>query len=308
MEHSLAEAVVEFFDLFGATEALLAVGVALLAAITRPWRVVSRRGGADLGSVRTSPAPPKRFPSLLELHERLYLWIAGRHPARRIWHFQWLSVKDLYRDLREILPTLRGRMLDVGCLGKPYAQWLTNAEAHIGIDITPGPAVDCVIRDSQPWPLKSNSFQSVLCSQVLQVARDVPHLVNEIHRVLEVGGIAVIAAPWCYNDMTADRGRSAYKDYWRHSFHGLQALFADRFEIVEARRQGGIGSTVGVMVLNWMQLSMGQGRVSQLLMTMLLPVWLLFCLLVNVVGWLLDSVDRTDVFYHNVLLIVRKVN
>jgi hypothetical protein len=143
---------------------------------------------------------------------------------------------------------------------------------------------------------------------VLQVARDVPHLVNEIHRVLEVGGIAVIAAPWCYNDMTADRGRSAYKDYWRHSFHGLQALFADRFEIVEARRQGGIGSTVGVMVLNWMQLSMGQGRVSQLLMTMLLPVWLLFCLLVNVVGWLLDSVDRTDVFYHNVLLIVRKVN
>jgi SAM-dependent methyltransferase len=248
----------------------------------------------------------KRIPSLLEVHDRLYLRIAGVHPARRIWHWQWLSVKDIYKDFREILPTRRGRTLDVGCLGKPYAGWLVNVDAHVGIDVTPGKAVDYVIRDSQPWPLESSSFQSVLCSQALEVVRNVPHLVNEIHRVLEVGGIAVVAAPWCYNDLTPDRGRSADKDYWRFSLHGLQRLFADRFEIIEARRQGGIGSTLGLLFLNWIHVSTAAHRVSRLMMAVLLPVRLFACLMVNLVGWFLDKVDRTDVFYHNVLLVVRK--
>jgi SAM-dependent methyltransferase len=307
MDLSLVESLGEYFTLFETPGgSLVAIALAILAAVARPWQVLYRPRGVFLSPDRTWAPARKGIGSLSEAHQRLYRWIAGVHPARRLWHWQWLSVKDLYKDFRHILPTLRGRTLDVGCFGKPYARWLTNVDVHVGIDVTPGPAVDYVIRDGQPWPLESSSFQSVLCTQVLQVARDVPHLVNEIDRVLEAGGIAVVTTPWCYNDMTADRGRSAYKDYWRHSFHGVQDLFDDRFEIIEARRQGGVGSTTGVMFLNWIHLSMAQGAVSQAIMALLLPVWLLVCLVVNLVGWFLDRVDRTDVFYTNVLLVVRK--
>ncbi len=38
----------------------------------------------------------------------------------------------------------------------------------------------------------------------------------------------------------------------------------------------------------------------------LLPVWLAFSLLVNVIGWLLEKIDGTDAFYGNVLIIARK--
>src|SRR5262245_21603834 len=123
-------------------------------------------------------------------YDRLYHRLAGTHPNRRVWHSQWLSVKDLYRDLRDILPRLQGRVLDVGGFGKPYAAWLTGATSHVGIDVMPGPKVDYVVHDGEPWPFESDSFQSALCTQVLQVAKNQSHLIKELKRVLVVGGTA----------------------------------------------------------------------------------------------------------------------
>jgi SAM-dependent methyltransferase len=303
-------AVVEFIELleFPLQTALLAVAIALsiIAAFVRPWQIIYRRNGAH-SIVGVGIARPSRNAlGLRDVHGHVYKWIAGSHPQRRIWHSQWLSVKDLYRDLRRILPTLRGRLVDVGCLAKPYARWLTAVDAHVGLDISPSDTVDHVIRDGEPWPLESNAFQSVLCTQVLQVVKDLPHLVNEIDRVLDVGGIAVITAPFLYNDMTMKVGDRTDHDYWRHSFQGVQELFANRFDIIEARRQGGFGSTSGVMLLNWVHKSMSHSRTTEVMLLALLPVWLLVCLAVNAVGCLLDRLDRTEAFYHNVLLVLQK--
>src|SRR5437660_11977884 len=74
-------------------------------------------------------------------YDRIIAWLCGR-PRLYPWHFQWLAVRDLYRDLRHLLPTLAGRVLDVGCGEKPYAQWLTSAHEHVGLDVYAGPAVD----------------------------------------------------------------------------------------------------------------------------------------------------------------------
>jgi SAM-dependent methyltransferase len=287
----------------GATVVGLFVTVGFLAAVVAPWREAYRR--ASVGTERRARAlryVESELRQLLQWHSRLYVWIAGEHPHRRIWHSQWLSVKDLYSDFRRILPTLRGRLLDVGCRGKPYAPWLTNVNVHVGVDVMPGDSVDLVIRDGESWPLPSATFQSLLCSQVLQVVHNVPHLVNEVHRVLEPGGIAVLAVPFCYSDMSDEHDR----DFWRHSFHGIRDVFGDRFEVVEARRQGGFGSSAGFMILSWVRISMDQKLETRLLMALLLPVWIPVCLAVNVLGWLFDKVDRTGVFYHNVLLVLRK--
>jgi hypothetical protein len=61
-----------------------------------------------------------------------------------------------------------------------------------------------------------------------------------------------------------------------------------------------------VLVLNWIHVSLSRLLFTRLLLVLLLPAWLAFCLFVNIMGWLFDKVDRTNAFFHNVLVIVRK--
>jgi SAM-dependent methyltransferase len=305
-EAAVAE-IVEFWpEWLDAGLALFTPALAFLASGIRLWRSAWYAGPRDHLGENLRAAIRREVLHIIALHDRFYDWIAGTHPYRRPWHRQWLSVKDVYRDLRSILPTLEGELLDVGCMGKPYARWMSRIQSHVGIDVVPGPTVDCIIRDGEPWSLESGRFQCVLCTQVMQVVKNRPHLVDELSRVLACDGIAVIAAPFCCNDMSTPRDDGVYKDYCRYSYYGLCEIFERRFTIVDIRRQGGFGSTVGVLVLNWIHVSLSRRLFTRLLLVPLLPAWLAFCLFVNIMGWLFDKLDRTNAFYHNVLLIVRK--
>ena len=241
-------------------------------------------------------------------HARFYNWVCGVHPHRRPWHYQWLSVKDLYRDLREVLPTMDGPLVDVGCMAKPYGVWMHRVDKHIGIDVTPGVAVDHVVRDGETWPLAAGSCRSALCTQVLQMAKEPSHLLDEMSRVVVADGTIVVATPFCYNDMTFRDGDAIYKDYWRHTFYGVESLVAPRFTIVDIKRQGGIGSTAGVMMLNWIRIQFSRRTITELVFVMLTPLWIPLCLFVNMFGWLLDRIDTTGAFYHNVLVVMKNAS
>jgi SAM-dependent methyltransferase len=244
-----------------------------------------------------------------QTYSRLYEQICGKHPHRRPWHYRWLSVKDMYRDLARLLPTLQGEVLDVGCLGKPYAVWLRGADSHVGIDVTPGPTVDYVIQEGKPWPLESGRFESAICTQVMQVVEDPSHLVDELHRVLAPGGVAIVTLPFSYHDMSLPRpDGDVYRDYWRHSLYGAETLLSTRFEVVEIIRQGGIGSTLGAMALGWIRMSAARRPSSNIIFAAMLPLWVPFCLGVNLVGYVFDRLDATNAFYHNVLIVLRKAH
>jgi len=244
--------------------------------------------------------------SVFEIHHKLYSRLCGVHPRRFFWHSQWLSVKDLYRDLKRVLPNLTDRVLDVGCRDKPYAMWLTRAREHVGIDIVPGPMVDHLITEGHPWPLADESFRAVICTQVLMHSRDVAAILNQIDRVLCTGGSVVITVPFCYNDLSCIFGSVQVPDYWRFSAHGAAAVLPANYEVVELRKQGGVGSTLGVLLLNWLHSTMASSRIGQILFVIITPLWIVFSAMVNLVGLILDKIDRTGCFYHNVLLVARK--
>lgn len=229
-------------------------------------------------------------------YDRVYGAIAGQAPHIRFWHFQWLAVAGLYADLRRELNLLDGRVLDVGCGEKPYRPWVRNASAYVGIDISPGPEVDVLIDPDRTWPLESASFDSVLCTQVLEHVADLSLTVDEIARVLKPGGRLVVTIPFAYNE------HGAPHDYRRLSRHGLAKIFAPDYETLEIRTQGGVGSTVGTLALNWADASLDRSRATRLLKVGMLPVWIAVCALVNAGGWAVDHVDRTHAFYGNVLL------
>ena len=234
------------------------------------------------------------------LFHKLYVAVAGRHPDMRPWHFQWLAAQPLYAQLGPVLASLSGDVLDVGCGYKPYRSWIPGAARYFGIDVFDGPEVDAVIEPGEPWPVRDAEFDVVLCTQVLEHVGDLELTVNELIRAVKPGGTVVISVPFMFGEHNSPH------DYRRFSRHGIRRLFEDRLEIVEITPQGALGSSVGAIVLGWTYDALPRGGIRALAIAPLLPLWLLLCLVTNVLGLLVDRVDRTGLYYGNVLVHARR--
>lgn len=232
-------------------------------------------------------------------YRRVYESVCGKHPNLRPWHFQWLDAFHLYRQLRQLLPTLEGRILDVGCGNKPYRNWFGHTSEYVGLDVLPGPEVDVVVPSDGAWPLPDEYFDALLASQVLEHVEHLEHTLGEMNRVLKRGGVMVMSFPFLYNE------HGAPFDFQRLTAYRAVKLFPD-FEVLCLKRQGGIGSTLTILLLNWMEQSMNGSFITRLLKAVVLPVWVPFTFGLNVAGLLVDGIDRTDAFYSNVLIVVRK--
>lgn len=237
-----------------------------------------------------------------QAYQRLYETLCGRHPSVRSWHFQWLALHPLYRDLRQVLPTLEGTVLDVGCGDKPYASWLSDrCTAHIGLDVVSGPKVDHVIREGERWPLDDESCDAVLCTQVLEHARDLDNVLREITRVLRRQGTVVATVPFLFGV------HGAPQDYRRFTDAGLQMLFPpSSYQILQVSREGAVGSTIGILALHWVDAALDQTRKTRIVKALILPLFLVTCWIVNMLCVIVDALDRTQTSYGNVLVIARR--
>lgn len=233
-------------------------------------------------------------------YHALYGLLVGTQPDLRVWHFQWLSGKALYPSMRRVLASVSGDVLDVGCGDKPFERWLTGADSHFGIDISPGHKVDAVIRPGERWPVADNAFDVVLCTQVLEHVADLKITHTELVRAIKPGGRLIVTIPFMYSE------HGTPHDYRRFSRYGLERLFAEDLEVVEVHRLGGLGSSLGTVFLNWVQVVLTSSPILRMALVALLPFWLGLSVTVNVAGLVLDHVDRTGLFYGHVLLIATK--
>lgn len=232
---------------------------------------------------------------------QVYESLCGKHPFMRPWHFQWLAGRDLYIDLRRVLKPIGGRILDVGCGDKPYSSWFGgDVQEYVGIDVYSGPKVDITIEPGKPWPLVDGQFDVVFSTQVLEHVAETSSVLGEIHRALKPGGTLVLSVPFIYNQ------HGAPHDYRRLSVFGVRQLFQDDYEILQVKSEGGVGSTVGLLILNWLIHSLGRNSATRLLKGVFLPVIILLSALVNGIGFVFDKLDRTDSYYSNVLLVAVK--
>lgn len=73
---------------------------------------------------------------------------------------------------------------------------IANGWNYLGIDMEPGENVDLVLADGYDWKeIVDNSFDVVLCSQVMEHARYPWRLAQEMARVLRPRGVALLIAP-----------------------------------------------------------------------------------------------------------------
>lgn len=232
-----------------------------------------------------------------QLYQQVYDRICGSHPGYYPWHFQWLFLRSALKWQRLQMAEMKGRVLDVGCGGKPYATWLSpGVTEYLGIDVEAGEAVDVVVASDRPWPFQPDCFDAVLCTQVLEHVPDRAMLIAEISRVLKPGGRLVLTVPFLY----PEHGQPF--DFARFTQAQIRDFFAPDFEIIDLQAAGGAGTVIATLLLTWIENAMNGSIASRMIKGVILPAWILFSFAVNLLGLVMDSLDRTGTHYANVCL------
>jgi len=130
------------------------------------------------------------------------------------------------------------RILDAGCGEK-------KMKGAIGIDRKMTSCVDiCCNLDSFPYPFKDNSFDLIVCRDVIEHLYNTIKVIEEFYRIINPGGILVLLYPhYTYSVAYANPG------HVRH----FSALTFDRFEpyFKVCRRVVSLGKGIR----NWLGLS-----------------------------------------------------
>lgn len=161
-------------------------------------------------------------------------------------NINYLVYLSFHRDLQNAINNYaKGKLLDIGCGNKPYEIWCKNyVSEYIGCDIVQSSAnrVD-VICPANYIPLESNSFDTILSTQVIEHVEDHQGLVNEAYRLLRPNGYFILSGPMYWN-----LHEEPY-DFFRFTKHGFKYIIEKAgFEVCEIKSNGGAWATLGQVI------------------------------------------------------------
>lgn len=146
----------------------------------------------------------------------------------------YLARRGLYQAIAGMAPGLEGRLLDVGCGRKPY-QSLFRANEYVGLEIdTPENRAHKqadYFYDGNNLPFPDQSFDGVICNQVLEHVFTPDRFLGEIKRVLKPRGRLLLTVPFVWDE------HEQPWDFARYSSFGLKHLLEKNgFDVIEQRK------------------------------------------------------------------------
>jgi ubiquinone/menaquinone biosynthesis C-methylase UbiE len=152
---------------------------------------------------------------------------------------RWLA--DEARRAHEALGSYR--LLDVGCGEKPYAPlFAPYVTEHVGVDTVENPHAE-LRGPIEDLPVDDESFDVVLCAQVLEHCDDSVAAARELHRVTRRGGRV----------LASTHGAMVYHpapvDHWRWTHTGLERLFASGGDWTSVSVVPAAGTTASLAML-----------------------------------------------------------
>ena len=168
-----------------------------------------------------------------------------------------LHYRSLFSDLQKASTHANGRLIDIGCGNKPYeGMFAGRISEYVGCDVVQSSEsrVD-VICEATAIPLPNATFDTVLCSQVIEHVADHRGLLREAFRLLRNGGVLILSGPmyWPLHEEPYD--------FFRFTEHGLRYLLSDvGFEVDLLQSNGGKWATCGQVLVHTIQASRRANR------------------------------------------------
>jgi len=210
--------------------------------------------------------------------------------------------RNLASAISEFSSNIHGHLLDVGCGTKPY-RLLFDVKSYRGLDIDSPSVRDRGIADDlyegTNFPYQSETFDSVLCNQVLEHVFNPDEFLSEIKRVLRPGGKLLLTVPFVW-----DEHEQPY-DYARYSSFGLRALLEKQGFRVVFHEKLGADPSVLFQLLNAYLFKVTQGFPRS--MVLLFTVTVMAS--VNLLGLIAQALlpRNPDLYLDHVILVEKPV-
>lgn len=159
--------------------------------------------------------------------------------------------RGLYKEISRIAPKVVGDILDFGCGQKPYETCFVNASTYTGVDILVSghnhldSKVD-IFYDGKILPFPDNSFDSIVCFEVLEHIFNPEEVLCEISRVLKPGGTFLATVPFIWEE------HEVPYDFARYTSYGLvHILKKNGYKILELLKTTTSILAIGQLLVNY---------------------------------------------------------
>lgn len=193
---------------------------------------------------------------------------------------------------------LSGRMIDIGCGTKPYKDMLAPyVTEHIGVDheetFHDKFNID-LFGTAYKIPAENESFDSAICTAVLEHLEEPELALEECYRVLKKSSYAIYSVPFIWHLHEEPR------DFFRYSKYGLKYLFEKTgFEVIEIKALSGFWVTFGqLFVYNIYRFNKAPLRY--------IPIIPLLGFFIQGISYLFDKIDKTEQWTWMYMIVAKK--
>ena len=129
------------------------------------------------------------------------------------------------------------KVLDIGAGNHSYSSYFPN---RVSVDIDPKRKPD-IVGDIHDLPFEDESFDFVLCTEVLEHVEDPQKAITELYRVLRPGGRCVLTTRLVFPL------HDTPNDHWRFTKYRLQKLFS-KWTVLELEPETETFSAIGALL------------------------------------------------------------
>ncbi len=154
-------------------------------------------------------------------------WLFLVHPF-------YFSRRNLFKFYKKYSPKLGGNLIDIGCGNKPYKNLFKHCKSYFGLEIENENKNSADFTyDGKNFPFGDETFDSAICSEVLEHVFEPNQFLRETNRVLKKNGLIILTLPFFW-----DEHEQPY-DYARYTSFGLKYILEkENFEILEQVKIG----------------------------------------------------------------------
>jgi len=152
----------------------------------------------------------------------------------------------LEKQIKKYSFHIKGKVLDVGA--GSFSRYIDHfdCEEYIKMDIHGEKNID-IVGNAENIPFRSETFDSIVCTQVISDLENPGKAIKEFYRVLKPGG-KVLLTESLFNEMHDEP-----YDFWRFTKFGLEKFFQEAgFRVIAIDRRGGFFAMMGQNTIRYL--------------------------------------------------------